>query len=388
MKFLPLILKNVFRKKTRTFLTVGSIVLPLFVICTLGTILRAFDRPDPAATRGMFRLVTRHKVSLTNFMPLAYQEKIRQLPGVQAATNFNWFGGIYKDGSAKNIFARFSVEPESFLQVFDDASIVQGDIKDWLGDRTGALVGKNLMEKYGWKLGDKVVLKGNIFPVDVELTIRAVYFLPDGTSATCFFHRKYVEEAVPFFKGLVGTVWIKAADRAAAERLPGEIDAMFENSPYPTKTETEKAFQMTFVSMMGNVKFLLTSIATIVVFVILLIAANTMAMTARERVTELAVFRTLGFTREAILGLMLAESLVIAVCGGLLGLGVFALLEPGLKRGLSFSPMANLAASVQIYPQILALGFGVAVFVGVVAGIIPAVRSARRSIVDGLRQVA
>jgi putative ABC transport system permease protein len=385
VNLLPLIFKNVFRKKTRTLLTVGSIVLPLLVICLMGTFLRALDRPDRGATRGMFRLVTRHLVSLTNFLPLSDEEKIRQVPGVAAVTDFTWFGGKYIDASAKNIFARFAVDPETFLQVFDDAQILQGTKEDWLADRTGALVGRNIAEKFGWKIGDKITLVGDIFPTNLELTIRAIYFLPDGTSATCFFSRKYLEEAVPFLKGNAGTFWIKAKDAQAAESVPKTVDAMFANSSFPTKTETEKQFQTFFVQMMGNVRLLLGAIATVIVAVIVLIAANTMAMTARERVTEIAVLRTLGFQKRTILGLILGESLVIALFGGCLGIGLFALIEPGMKRNLSLGPMATLAASLEIYPSILALGFAIAVAVGLVAGIIPAIRSSQRSIVEGLR---
>lgn len=387
MKFLPLILKNVLRKKTRTALTVGSIVLPLFVICMMGTFLRGLDRPDSASSRGMFRLVTRHKIGLTSMLPITYREKVRQLDGVAAATDFTWFGGQYRDRSPQNIFARFAVEPESFLKVFDDAEIVQGSVQDWLSDRAGCLVGRNLLEKYGWKVGDKIVLKGDIFPLNVELTIRAVYYLPNGTSMTCFFNRTYLDEAVPWFKGLLGTVWIKARDAGAAERIPGQVDALFENSPFPTKTETEKAFQMSFVSMMGNVKLLLNGLSLVIVAVIVLIAANTMAMTARERVTEIAVLRTLGFQKSTIVSLILGESLVIALVGGVLGLGLFTLLQPGLRRALSYSPMATMATALRIYPEVLVVGFAVAVGVGVVAGIIPAIRAAQRTIVDGLRQV-
>ncbi|MGE5345621.1 MAG: ABC transporter permease [Acidithiobacillales bacterium] len=388
MKFLPLVLRNVFRKKTRTALTVASIVLPLIVICMMGTFLRALNAPGSGATRGMFRVVVRHRVSLTSTLPLAYQEKIRQLPGVVAATNFNWFGGKYIDSSARNVFVRFSVEPESFLKVFDDARIVAGSVQDWLSDRTGALVGTNLAAKYGWKVGDRVVLQGDIFPINLELTIRALYTLPTGSSASLFFDRKYIDEAFPSFKGQLFTVWIKAKDAEAAERLPKEIDAMFENSPYPTKTETEKEFQNGFISMLGNVKLLMTSIGTIIVLVILLIAANTMAMAARERVPEIAVLRTLGFTRPTILGLILAESLVISISGGLLGILLFVAAEPSMKRQLMMTPMSTLAATMHVDPAIVALAFALAVGVGLVAGIVPAVRSSTRSIAEGLRQVA
>lgn len=388
MKLLPLVIKNVFRKKTRTALTVGSIVLPLLVICLMGTFLKALESPGSGATVGMFRLVVRHKVSLTNTLPHAYQEQIRKLPGVVAATNFNWFGGRYMDGGARNVFVRFSVEPEGFLAVFDDAEIVGGSVKEWLSDRTGALVGTNLAAKYGWKLGDRVVLQGDVFPINPELTIRALYTLKTGTSASLFFDRKYLDEAFPNFKGQVFTIWIRAKDAAAAERLPKEIDALFENSPFPTKTETEKQFQNGFVSMLGNVKLLMGSIGTIIVLVILLIAANTMAMAARERIPEIAVLRTLGFGRETILGLILAESLVISVAGGLLGILVFVAAEPSMKRLLMQTPMSTLASTMRIDPGILALAFAVAVGVGLLAGLVPALRSSTRSIADGLRQAA
>jgi len=387
MKLVPLIFKNVFRKKTRTLLTVGSIVLPLLVICLMGTFLRALDRPDPGATRGMFRLVTRHKVSLTNFLPLTDEEKIRQIPGVAAVTNFSWFGGQYIDKSAKNIFARFAVDKPGFLKVFDDAEIVAGSKEDFLSDRAGCLVGRNIAEKFGWKVGDKVTLKGDFFPVDPELTIRGIYFLKDGTSATLFFDRKYLEEAVPTFKGVAGTFWFKAKDAAAAERLPGEVDAMFENSPYPTKTETEKQFQTSFVQMMGNVKLLLGAISTVIVFVIVLIAANTMAMTARERVTEIAVFRTLGFTKGRILGMILAEAVVLSLFGGAFGVALYTAIFPGFRRMVLDSPMGFYAAGMKLFPSVVATAFGVTVLVGILAGLVPAIRSSQRSIPDGLRQV-
>jgi putative ABC transport system permease protein len=196
----------------------------------------------------------------------------------------------------------------------------------------------------------------------------------------------YLEEALPAAAGQVGTVWVKAANGPAAERLTREIDAMFENSPAPTKTESEKAFQMGFVQMLGNVKLLINAIATIIVFVIFLIAANTMAMAARERVTEIAVLRTLGFRPPAILAMVLAESLLIALIGGGLGILLFLVAEPALKAGLMKSPMSGFAASFGVFPEVLAMGLFITVAVGVVAGVVPALQSARRPIVDGLRR--
>jgi putative ABC transport system permease protein len=388
MKFLPLIFKNAFRKKTRTLLTIASIVLPLLVICLMGTFLKALEAPDPRTAHGSFRLVVRHRVSMLTSLPTAYEEKLRQLPGVEAVSDFNFFGGRYRDGGARNFFARVAVDPGTILNVFDEAVIVEGSARDWRDDRTGCIVGTNLAAKYGWKLGDRVVLVGDVFPMTLELTIRGVYYLENGTSATLFFDRRLVDERFPSFKGSAFTIWIKAKDAAASERLGPMIDALFENSPYPTKTETENAFRNGMVSMLGNVKLLMTSIGVVIVLVILLIAGNTMAMAARERITEIAVFRTLGFQKSTILSLVLGESVLIALASGVFGILLFVAAQPSLKRLLLSSPMSSLAATFHLYPEILTLAFALAAGIGVLAGLVPALRSASRSIVDGLRQVA
>ncbi len=384
MRFLPLVLKNVFRKKTRSILTIGSILLPLFVICIMGTLLATLDS-DPSGGKGMFRLTVRHSISITNWLPEAYLPKIRQMPGVKEVTIMNWFGGKYVDSSAKNFFARFAIDPESFLRVFDEATVVEGSTADWISDRSGLLVGKVLMTKYGWRLGQQITLMGDIYPGNYTFTIRAVFKGADESGV--YFDRRVLEEALPRVKGYVGMYWIKTDSVAAVERLPKQIDAMFENSPFPTKTETEKEFQNSWVSMLGNVKLLITSIATIIVLVILLIAANTMAMSARERVTEIAVLRTLGFGKPTILGLVLGESVLLSLFGGLLGLGLFVLSFPGFRAWMLNSPMGGFATGMRIFPGILALGFFITVLVGLLSGLVPAIRSAGRSIPDGLRQV-
>ena len=387
MNLLPLVLKNVLRKRTRAILTVGAIVLPLFVICFMATVLRAMDS-DSGAETGAFRLVTRHRVSLTSLLPRAHEAKIRALPGVVAATTLNMFGGTYVDSNPRNVFMRFATEPAELLRVFDDMEIVAGSKEDWLADRMGCMVGANLAQKFGWKIGDPVVLQGSVFPGTLELKVRAVYYLRGGTSASLYFNRATLDEAHPWFKGQAFVVIFRARDAAASDALLASVDGLFENSVAPTRTETENAFKQGFVSMLGNVKLALSLIGTVIMFVVLLIAANTMAMAARERVTEIAVLRTLGFPRPAILGMVLGEGMVLGVLGGLLGGLLFIALEPTLKRVILESPAAMLAGAMRVYPDILARGFGLAVGVGLLAGLVPAVRSAQRSIVDGLRQAA
>ena len=384
MKFLPYVFRSLFRKKTRSILTIASIVLPFFVICVLGTLLATLDA-DPSGGKGMYRLIVRHKVSLANFIPEAYRERIAQLPGVADVTILNWFGGTYKDNRPENMFARFGCEPDRLMRIFDEATIVAGSEAEWTSDRSGALVGERLMKRYGWKLGDRFALQGDIFPTRLELTIRAVYRGPDETGV--YFDRKLIEEGVPWAKGQVGTYWIKAVSTEAVSQLPRQIDALFENASFPTKTETEKEFQNGFVSMLGNVKAVVTMISAAIALVILLISANTMAMAARERVVEIAVLRTLGFGKPLILTLVLAESLLLSAAGAFVGLALFRLSFPVLKEGLLSSPMAGFAAGMQLFPGVLLTGIGITLLVGLVAGVVPAIRSARRSIPDGLRQV-
>ena len=385
MKYLPLVVKNLFRKKTRSSLTIGSILLPFFVICVLGTLLATLDA-DPSDGAGMYRIAVRHKVSIANFLPSTHIEKIRPLPGVKAVTPFNWFGGQYVDFSTFNIFQRFAVNPEVLLDVFDEAKVVEGSAEEWKRDRSGALVGRLLMRKYGWRLGQKVTLKGDIWPGTYEFTIRAVYEGQD--ESILFFNQKLLDERWPTRAGYTTNIWIKADSAAAVERLIPQINTLFENSDRPVRAETEKEFQTQFIGLLGNVKLLVNSLAVIIALVILLIAGNTMAMAARERITEIAVLRAIGYPKRTIFGLLLGESLLLALAGGLAGVLVFAAMLPRFRAFLLYSPLAGFAAGMRLFPAVLATAFVTTILVGVLAGLVPAVRSARRSIVDGLRQVA
>jgi putative ABC transport system permease protein len=385
MKFLPLVLKNLLRKKTRSGLTIGSILLPFFVICLLGTFVAMLDA-DPSQGRGMFRIAVRHKVSFTNFLPASHLEKIRQLPGVRAAMPFNWFGGRYVDFSAFHVFERFAIDPAAFFDVFDASGIAAGSAEAWKADRSGLLVGQLLMEKYGWKLGQKITLTGDIWPGVYTFTIRAVYRGND--EAAVFFDQRIIDEAHPGRAGLYTMIWLKAADAAAARDLIPRINAFFENSPWPVRAETEKEFQNNYIALLGNVKLFFRSLTAVVASVVLLIAANTMAMSARERVTEIAVLRAIGFPRGTIFGLLIGESTLLALFGATLGLAIYLALFPNLRAFVLYSPLAGLAAALRIYPEVLAGAFLVTVLVGILAGLVPAVRSVQRPIANGLRLVA
>jgi putative ABC transport system permease protein len=385
LRFLPFVLKNLLRKKTRTILTVGSILFPVFLVAFMATFLRTLHLPDPARERGLYRLVTRHKVGLTTPLPYAVVNRIAPLEGVRAITPIDRIAGFYRDASAGNVFPRFAVDPQAFLEVFDDAQIVQGSAEEWKRDRAGGLVGVALVKKYGWKIGDSVTIKGTLYPVDLTFTVQAVYSLPYENSASIFFHRAYLEEAWPPFRGTVSTIWTRCADAACAGRLPKQIDDFYENSPHPTKTESENAFTLGFVSLLWNVQMLLTAMGVIIIGVVVVVAANTVALNVRERVVEIAVLRTLGFSRPRIVGLVMSESLALAGVGGGLGFLVFVAAFSRLKGALMETRLAPFAAGMTIFPEVVALAALVALVVGVFSAIVPAVLAARRPIVAGLR---
>lgn len=384
MRFLPLVLKNLFRKKTRTYLTVASILFPLLVIAFLGTFLKALRFADPAR-KGYFRVVTRHKVGLTTPIPAAWARRIEPLPGVLAVTVLSPFRGIYRDESAGNVFPRFAADAATFFSVFDDAVIVEGSAEAWQKDRAAALVGERIFRKYGWRLGDRVVIRGTLYPVDLDLVVAAVYSLPYETSGSIFFHREYLEEAWPPYRGEATTIWARVKDNATEARLPGEIDALFDNSPYPTKSDTESAFLTGFVQLLGNVQLLLTSLGAILVLVIVLVAANTMAMATRERVVEIAVMRAVGYSRTKVVLLILAESLLMALVGAAIGLAVFVAAFPSLRNRLLDTRLSQFAAEMRVFPEVLALAVGAALLIGLFAALVPALHAGRRRIVDGLR---
>ncbi|MFY9791215.1 MAG: FtsX-like permease family protein [Candidatus Sulfotelmatobacter sp.] len=373
--------KNAFRNKRRSILTVLSIAFSLLLLTLMMTIWRAFYL-DEGSAESAERLVVRHRVSLTFSLPGFYREKIRAVPGVVAVVPVSWFGGIYKDDKPENFFAQFGTDPEEFFKVFRDIQMPDEQRIAWQRDRQGVIVDDTLAKKYGWKLGDRIVLKGNIYPVDLELYVRGIFSsYPDNKSV--YFNSKYVEEAVSFFKGQAGTFSILAASPGDVSRIASTVDDMFRNSPQPTKTESEKAFGLEFVAMMGNVKAFILMICAAVVFATLLVSANTMAMSIRERTREVAVLKTLGFTRQSVLGLFVSEAVALSLAGGLLGFFLGWLMIYGLthsKQFISFFPM-------KVTPGMCVLSLLIAGFVGLVSATLPSYHASKVNIVDGLRHI-
>src|SRR5215472_3608830 len=262
--------KNAFRNKRRSILTVLSIAFSLLLLTLMMTIWHAFYL-DQGSTESAQRLVTRHRVSLTFSLPGFYREKIRAIPGVVSVVPVSWFGGIYKDQKPENFFAQFGTDPDEFFKTFRDLQMPDDQIKAWQRDRQGVIVDDALAQKYGWRLGDRIVLQGTIYPVNLELNIRGIFHsTPDNKSV--YFNTKYVEESVNFYKGQAGTFSILAASPSDVSTIASAVDDMFRNSPQPTKTESEKAFGLEFVAMMGNVKAFILSICSAVVFATLLVS--------------------------------------------------------------------------------------------------------------------
>ncbi len=386
MKYFRLVWKNVFRKKTRMVLTTGSIILVLVLIVVLVSLLNAMEA-DPSGGRGASRLVVQHATGLASFIPLSQRQRIEQIPGVVAVSPEIWFGGVYKDEKPENWFGQLSADPEVFFKIFDDATIDPDVEKAWRAERNSFVAGKSLEDKFGWKPGDHIALRGTYIPVNLDLVYKGSYRA--GDESNIFFHNEYLNQAEWFGANKVtGIYYLKVATVGDLHRVAAAIDRTFENSDAPTKTMTEKQFQASFMEMMGNVKGLIRWISLIILFAVTLIVANTVAMSARERVTEIAVMRVLGFRPSHILGFILSESVLMALLGGVVGILLAKfLLIPAIVAGGSKTSLSVFLLNFKVTWQVFLGAFLVAVGVGVLAGFVPAIRSSRIKIVDGLRQV-
>lgn len=379
MKYLPFIFRNLFRKKTRTILTIGSIAVALFLFGLLVTIETALNAGVDVA--GVDRLIVRNKISLIMPLPLSYQERLRQIDHVSEATFASWFGGIYQE--PRNFFAQFAIDTDTYRTVFPEYEIPDDQWQDFLADREGAVVGRETADRFDWKVGDRIPLQAPIWGGTWEFNIRAVY---EGTEAghdesLFFFQGKYLEERRPWGEGMVGWYTVKIDDPDQAVAVSKEIDERFSNSSYETSTETEQAFAAGFAKQIGNIKMLIMSIGAVVLFTLLLVTGNTMAMAVRERVPELGVLKTLGFGDRTVLFLVLAESLIIAAVGGTIGVGLAKLFTMGGDPTGGMLPVFYLSTGEML------LGIGIAIFVGLAAGSIPALTAMNLRIVDALRRV-
>lgn len=378
MKFLPLIIKNLLRNRRRTILTVLSVTVSLSLLGFLLTVYAAFYAPNRPEEQ-VLRLITRHRVSLAQSLPEYYGSRIKAIDGVEEVCIQNWFGGVYKDNRPENMFARFAVEPEKIFKVHPEYEVPPEQLRAFLKDRRALAVSQALAERHGFELGQRITIKGDIYPADLEFVIRTIF---GGTEdPVSFFHWEYLQESIPEgWRGQAGVFTILARSPESVPKIAQAVDDMFRNSPQPTKTETEDAFQLSFVEQLGNIKLFLLSIGGAVVFTIILVSANTMAMSTRERIQEIGVLKTLGFTSPGVLALIVSESLAIAALGGALGVSLcFAGTQ--FLRNYLVGFFGNFAMPLWVVP----ICFAVAMLIGLFSSIVPAAVAANTRITDALR---
>jgi putative ABC transport system permease protein len=383
MKYLYLMWSNLKRKKTRTILTLLSILVAFTLFGYLGAIRQAFNQGIDVA--GLDRLIVRHKVSLIQLLPASYESRMEQIEGVEDAVHQTWFGGVYQKPS--NFFAQMPVEPEEFLEMYPEYLLSDAERKAWLNTRTGAIAGRKIAERFGWEVGDRIPIQATIWPREGgeqtwEFDLVGIYDGAEkGTDTTQFFFRyDYFDEARQFGKGQVGWYTVRIGDPDRAAEISERIDAEFANSQAETKAEPEGAFLQGFANQIGNVGFILTSIISAVFFTILLVAGNTMAYAVRERTNELAVLKALGFTDAGVLGLVLGEAFVLTALGGGAGLALAWLL-------VSMGDPSGGALPVFFIPvPYMLAGVGLIVLMAFLAGILPALQARGLRIAEALRR--
>jgi len=384
MFILKLILRNTFRHKLRTTLTVVGVAVAILAFALLRTLVGLWylGVDSSSATR----LVSRNAISLIFPLPISYAERIRQIPGVSEVAWGNWFGGIYIE--EKNFFANFAVSPESYLRLYPEFILTPNEKADFLRDRKGAVVGRKLADKYGWKVGDLVTLRGTIFPGNWEFAVRAIYrgAHKNVDETQFFFHWDYLNETmkktVPRRADQIGFFMLGVSRPDIAPEVAAAIDATFHNSLAETLTETEKAFQLGFVAMTEAIMIAIRLVSYVVIVIIMVVAANTMAMTARERTSEYATLKTLGFGPWHIAGIIFGESVAIACVGGALGIALTFPAAQWIESALGqFFPSFTIAPATIAYDLLAALT------VGVVAAAIPTWRGATVRVAEGFRRI-
>lgn len=382
MKYFRLVWKNAWRKKIRTLLTVLSVFVAFLLFALLSAMGHAFKGGADVADAE--RLVVIDKVSLINMIPISYEARIAAVDGVQAVTHSSWFGGYYQE--PRNQFGQFPVEPRAYFEMYPEFKIPPEQLEAWVKNRTGAVVGQELATQYGWKVGDRIPIQATIWSREDgertwEFDLEGIFSTDDprGSTALMLFHYDYFEEARAFAKGTVGWYTLRVNPGADPVQIAKAIDMQFANSPNETKTSTEAAFAESFTKQFGNIGLIVTLILGAVFFTLLLVAGNTMSQSVRERISELAVLKTLGFEDRTVLGIVLSESILIMAMGGLLGLGLGWVVVQGLAK-----QMAAFLPGIFLTPEAMLTGVGLMVSAGILAGIFPALKAMRLSIVDAL----
>ena len=383
MKYFPLLWATLWRKKVRTILTLLSLVAAFLLLGLLQAANSLFSGGTQRISANL--LITQARVSFTSPLPMRLLPQIEAVPGVEQVSWSQFFGGVYKD--EKNFFPQFAVDPDRWLATFTECRLPPEQAAAWKGSRTAVIAGRQLADRLGWKLGEPIPLLSQIWPQtdgrrDWQFELAGIF--EDVTESSCprmgnmYLRYDYFDEARQFGQGNAGIFVLRISDPNQSERISRSIDALFENSPDETKTQTEKEFQLNFVRQVGNLSLILNAILGAVFFTILMLTGNTMSQAVRERIPELEVLKTLGFTNRMVLLLVIAESLLICVIGGLMGMGLATLVMQGLAHApVQFPPIT---ADARVWQVAFASMFGV----GLLVGLPPALKAMRLSIVDGL----
>lgn len=384
MYFIKLVLKNIFRARLRSALTIVGLVVAIVAFGLLQTVVDAWYAGSNAASSS--RLISRNAISLVFPMPLSYKDKVRAVEGVKTVSYSNWFGGIYKE--PKNFFAQFAIDHETYFDLYPEFLIKPDELLAFKRDRTGALVGRGLADLYGFKVGDVVPIQGTIFPGTWQFTVRGIYEGKDESTITrqFYFHWDYLNEEVkklsPRRADQIGVLILGVSDPSRTADISKAVDDEFRNSLAETLTETEKAFQLSFVAMTETIVVAIRIVSFVVIFIIMAVVANTMAMTARERLSEYATLKVLGFSPGFVAALIFAESMALSVLGCLLAI---ALTFPVAQA--FGAATAQLFAVFKVSALTVLMQLGCALVVGIAAGIAPGFRAANVKIVDGLRSI-
>lgn len=382
MKYLHLIWAALFRSKTRTLLTLLSVVAAFLLFGMLDSVRVAFNSGGSVA--GANRLVVASRLSITQMLPYSLDAQIKAVPGVRQTAYAAWFGGIYRD--PKNFFANFSVGP-GYLDLYPEFVMPAAQRRAWENDRTGAIVGEALAKRHGWKIGDTIPLQATIFPTqgsnNWSFRLDGIFKVRDekmrAQENVLFFHWKYFDEANDYTKGRVGWYIVKLDDGGSSDRVAKAIDALSANSDHETKTQTEAAFNQAFAKQFADIGLIVTAIMAAVFFTLILLTGNTMAQAVRERVPELAVLKTIGFSNHSVLWMVLVEAILLIMLGGVVGMGLAALLMPGLSAA-----SGGMIQLPTVLPQTWAVGIAMMLLIGLVVGLLPALRGMRLNIVDAL----
>jgi len=385
LKFLPLFFANLRRKPVRTTLTLASIVVAFLLFGLLKTMQGALAMGADLA--GIDRLATMHKTSLIQQFPLSYLNRIRAVDGVVAATSFNWFGGIYQN--ERNQVAAMTTEPATFFDVYPEYVLPPEQRADWISDRASMIAGRTTAERFGWKVGDIIPLRSAFYRKSDgsdtwDMRLAGIYEAANGDNSSLYFHYDYLNESLSQNGGRdsIGFVIFRIENPDKAAQVSARIDALFANSPAETKTSTERAFIQGFANQMGDIATIVTAVASAVFFTMLLVTGNTMAQSVRERINEIAVLKTLGYSKHTIAGLVLTESFLITALGGAIGLGLAALAAQRVGELLAqYFPVIGIPASAY------ATGAVLIVILSLLAALLPSLEASRLKITDALRKV-